>query len=94
MRPNLPKDSRAAQIKRVAAYLAATPGATINDIGAACDTGSTTKVLSVMRRCGYGLRREMHYMAISGSGHQRRSARYWLTAWPVNAAQGDLFDQT
>jgi hypothetical protein len=94
MPPDLPRDSRAAQIKRVAAYLAASPGATLKDIDAACDTGSATKVLSEMRRIGYGLRREMGPAIREGGRHLRRTARYWLTAWPVNAAQGDLFDQT
>jgi hypothetical protein len=92
MLANLPKDSRAAQIQRVALFLASNPGASVKEIGEACDTGSTTKVLSEMRRRGYGLRRQ-YSPAICDSGiHTRRSARYWLTEWPDQAKQGDLFD--
>jgi hypothetical protein len=94
MLADLPKDSRAAQIKRVASFLASTPGASLKDIDAACDTGSATKVLSEMRRRGYLLRREMRPVICDSGTHARLIAHYWLTEWPAHAKQVDLFEPT
>jgi hypothetical protein len=92
MLANLPKDSRAAQIQRVASFLASNPGATRKDIDEACDTGSITKVLSEMRRRGYGLRSERRPVFVNGRSCSRPMAHYWITEWPAQTKQGDLFD--
>lgn len=91
----LPPDTRADQIDRVAAYLEQNPGATLRDIEAACDTGSATKVLSVMRHpaAGFVLRREVHRVACNDGRSTRRVARFWLMARPQRA-QGELFENT
>lgn len=89
---HLPSDSRAAQIERVAAFLERNPGATLRQIEAACDTGSVTKVLSVMRHpsTGYVIKRERRMTPCNNWRNGRRLACYWLIARP-SAAQGDLF---
>lgn len=89
----LPADTRADQVERVAAFLELNPGATVQDINAACDPGSATKVLSVMRRLGFVLRREWHRSARKGGRSTRRAARYWLMSRPQRA-QGELFENT
>lgn len=92
MPSQLQPDTRAAQIERVAAYLERNPGATLRQIEAACDTGSVTKVLSVMRRpsTGFVIKRERRLMPCNNWRNGRRVACYWLIARPA-AAQGDLF---
>lgn len=83
-------DSRAAQIERVTAFLERTPGATLRQIEAACDTGSVTKVLSVMRRLGFVFRREWHRGIHPNGCVTRRLARFWLVARP-EGQQAELF---
>lgn len=92
MPSQLQPDTRAAQIERVAAYLERNPGATLRQIEAACDTGSVTKVLSVMRRTsnGFVIKKERRLMPCNNWRNGRRVACYWLIARPT-AAQGDLF---
>lgn len=85
-------DSRAAQIERVAAFLERNPGATLRQIESACDTGSVTKVISVMRHpsSGYLIKRERTNQPCNNWRNARRVARYWLLARPP-IAQGNLF---
>ncbi len=92
MPSQLQPDSRAAQIERVAAFLERNPGATLRQIEAACDTGSVTKVLSVMRHpsTGYVIKRERRLMPCNNWRNGRRLACYWLIARP-STAQGELF---
>jgi hypothetical protein len=86
-------DSRAAQIERVAAYLERHPGATLRQIEGACDTGSITKVLSVMRsrEVGYVLRCERHPVPCNRGRNVRQVFRVWLIARPSPASQTELF---
>jgi hypothetical protein len=88
-RPDL--DSRAAQIERVAAYLERHPGATHREIERACDTGSITKVLSVMRSLGFVLRSERHPVRCNKGRMLRLVDRVRLIARPTDATQPELF---
>jgi len=76
---------------RVAAFLESNPGTTLRQIEDACDTGSVTKVISEMKRHGFGLRRELRPVTCNGGANARRVACFWLTHMPDPEPQGDLF---
>lgn len=88
-------DTRAAQIERVATFMERNPGATLRQIEAACDTGSVTKVLSVMRHpsTGFVIKRERRLVPCNNWRNGRRLACYWLVSRP-RFTQGDLFNNT
>lgn len=88
----LPPDTRAAQMERVASFLERNPGATLRQIETACDTGSVTKVLSVMRHpsSGYKIKRERIEQPCNNWRNARKVAAYWLLARPT-PDQGNLF---
>lgn len=94
VRAGLQIDSRNAQATRVAAYLVATPeGATLRAIDAACDVGSATKLISVMRReMGYDIQSRSTTEACSGGTRRRIRKKFFLLSGPV-ARQSDLFTQ-
>ena len=88
LKPQL--DTRHAQFERVADYLEANPGSTLKQIDAACDLGSPTKVISEMRRTGYGLRITWQYEACVRGSKLRQVNAYDLLARPRDA-QRSLF---
>jgi hypothetical protein len=92
MSPSPNQDTRAAQIERVARYLERNPGATLRQISVACDTGSATKVISVMRKpeSGFVIKRELRPVRCNKGRNARNVAHYWLISRPA-WAQGDLF---
>jgi hypothetical protein len=81
-------DNRKKQIERVADYLEQHPASTQKEIDAICDTGCISKVLSVMPRMGYGLRREWR-TTVSKQGLARRLRTFTLMFRP--SQQPDLF---
>lgn len=83
-------DSRPAQAVRVADYLRAHPNATGKEIDAACDTGSVTKVLSVMERLGYGFCRGWRWVPCVNGTHARKVRTYRLVHCPAHTP--GLFD--
>lgn len=95
MSPPLLPDSRGAQIERVALFLERNPGATLTQIERACDTGSVTKVISVMQRpeVGFVLRREWRLIQCNKGRNTRKVAHYWIVARP-RFTQGDLFNNS
>jgi hypothetical protein len=76
---------------RVAAFLKSNPGATLRQIEDACDIGSVTKVISEMKRHGFGLRRELRPVICNGGTNARMVACYWLTYMPFPNPQSALF---
>lgn len=93
LRTSLLADSRKAQAARVARFLAATPeGATLRAIDAACDVGSVTKLISVMRReLGYRIESRRITEACSGGTRRRDRLKFFLLPGPA-ARQPDLFN--
>lgn len=93
MPSRLQPDTRAAQIERVAAFLEQQPGATLAQIERTCDTGSVTKVISIMQRpeVGFVLRREWRLIRCNKGRNNRKVVHYWLVARP-GLTQGDLFN--
>jgi hypothetical protein len=88
----LPRDGRAAQCKRAADFMEAKPGCTIRELETGADLGSPTKVISEMvRKFGYGVRRERRAASCLDGTRYRRVTRYWLESRP-NFSQGDLFE--
>jgi hypothetical protein len=85
-------DSRTAQAERVARFLAATPeGATLRAIDAACDVGSPSKLISVMRRdMGYRIESRRITEACSGGARKRPRLKFFLLSGP-RPWQSDLF---
>ena len=78
--PILRTDSRREQAARVAAYLRATPeGATLRQIDAACDVGSVTKLLSVMRKdYGFHIVSRRCQEACNGGSRRRDRKKFFL----------------
>lgn len=82
-------DTRQGQAVRVADYLEQHPDSTAKEIDAACDTGCISKVLSDMRRMGYGIHKDRRFVPCAGGDVTRRVRTYALTHRPD--AQPDLF---
>lgn len=89
----LKPDTRAAQMERVASFLERNPGATLKLIESACDTGSVTKVVSVMRASGYRIKSQRIEQPCNNWRNARKVACYWLLSRPASS-QGDLFTST
>lgn len=86
----LPTDDRAGQAARVADYLEQNPDSTGREIDAACDTGSLTKVVSVMvKQLGYGIKKGHRYVPCVGGLHTRKVRSYSLLFRPH--VEPDLF---
>jgi len=87
-------DTRREQAARVAAFLQATPeGATLRQIDAACDVGSVTKLLSVMRlEYGYRIVSRRCQEACNGGSRRRERKKFFLLPDPESAQLG-LFTQ-
>lgn len=84
-----PPDPRTAQAERAADYMERHPaGVTLAELGAACDLGSSSKVVSDMAGpLGYGIRRAWrHEPCRFGKGARRRRV-YILTGRPTTARQ-------
>ncbi len=90
----LPMDDRPGQILRVADFMEQHPeGVTIPQIDAACDTGSTTKLVSDMRKkMGYLIRAERIKVPCVNDTKLRPRNKYILLSRPTNA-QPDLFEK-
>ncbi|MDD5332113.1 MAG: hypothetical protein PHS32_00080 [Rhodoferax sp.] len=82
-------DTRQGQAVRVADYLEQHPDSTAKEIDAACDTGCISKVLSDMRRMGYGIHKDRRFVPCAGGDVTRHVRTYALTHRPD--AQPDLF---
>jgi hypothetical protein len=80
-------DARPAQCERTANHLEKHPEATLAEIDAACDLGSATKVLSLMPRMGYGIRRGWRLVPCAFGSAPRRRRTYTLTHRPAPARQ-------
>lgn len=90
----LPWDDRPGQILRVADYMEQHPeGVTIPQIEAACDPGSVTKLLSVMRKTGYIFKKIRSTEICQNGTKQRNRWLFILVSRPANA-QTDLFEKT
>lgn len=89
---SLPPDDRAGQAERVADFMAQHPeGVTAAQIQTACEPGSVTKLLSVMRKnLGYTIRRECRFEACQSGTKKRRRCRFYLESRP-DKKQQDLF---
>ena len=86
----LPTDDRAGQAARVADYLELHPASTGREIDAACDTGSVTKVISVMQKqLGYGIKKGYRYVPCVGGLRTRKERTYSLLYRPQ--VEPDLF---
>ena len=86
----LPTDDRAGQAARVADYLDQNPASTGREIDAACDTGSVTKVVSVMvKQFGYGIKKGHCYVPCVGGLRTRKVRSYTLLFRPQ--VKPDLF---
>jgi len=89
---SLPLDDRAAQCKRAADYMEAHPGCTLRELFTGADLGSPSKVVSEMvRKFGYGVRRQRRRVACLDGTRSRPVMCYWLESWPA-FSQRDLFD--
>lgn len=88
----LPLDNRTGQIKRTVASMLAHPeGVSVVQLKAETDAGSVTKVLSEMRRIGFGIRKQLRHETCLGGTKQRRTWRFFLASHPSKLQQ-DLFD--
>lgn len=86
----LPTDDRAGQAARVADYLEQHPASTGKEIDAACDTGSVTKVVSVMvDQLGYGIKKGYRHEPCAGGLRTRKVRTYSLLFRP--RIKPDLF---
>jgi hypothetical protein len=85
------KDSRSSQSVRLAYYLERHPESTAKEIDAACDTGCVSKVLSEMRRMGYGLSVGWREVLCASGRYTRQVRTYTLLHRPEPKAQADLF---
>lgn len=89
-------DDRPAQAVRVANYLEKHPRSTAKEIDAVCDTGSISKVLSLMAKpeplgLGYGLAYGWREVLCVG-GTARRPVRTYVLLHRPKKKQADLFD--
>jgi hypothetical protein len=76
-------DSRAAEVRRVADFLEAHPGATAKEIDAACDVGCVSKVLSDMHKAmGYRLAFGWRDVVCAAGQRLRRVRTYALVSRP------------
>lgn len=84
-------DTRPHQAARVADFLELHPDSTAKEIDAACDLGSTTKVISDMPGLGYRIARDWRRRDVlrTGGNHTRRERTYTLASRP--GTQPDLF---
>lgn len=84
-------DTRPHQAARVADFLELHPDSTAKEIDAACDLGSTTKVISDMPGLGYGIARGWRWRDVlcAGGERSRMERTYALTYRPDT--QPDLF---
>ncbi len=73
----------------MADYLERHPDSTAKEIDAVCDTGCVSKVLSEMRRMGYGIDRGWRDVTCAGGSRSRQVRTYTLLYRPRN--QPDLF---
>lgn len=90
----LPMDDRPGQILRVADFMDQHPaGVTIPQIESACDPGSATKLLSVMRKSGYVIPKKRTTEICQGGTKQRSRWLFVLVSRPANT-QPDLFEKT
>jgi len=89
---SLPPDDRAGQAERVADFMDQHPeGVTTAQIETACEPGSVTKLLSVMRKSlGYAIRREWVIEICQSGTKKRRRYRFYLKSRP-DKKQQDLF---
>jgi hypothetical protein len=89
----LPIDDRVGQAFRVAKFMELNPkGVTIPQIQAACDPGSATKLLSVMRKeFGYVITKKLNYEICLGGTKRRERPLFVLVSRPANVQQ-DLFE--
>jgi len=88
--PDPIRDGHKAQACRAANYLETRPASTVKEIDAACDMGSGTKVLSEMRRMGYGLARGWRWEPRPGGQLPRRVRTYTLLYRPGPKAQSEF----
>ena len=88
------RDTRKAQADRLADYMQMRPhGATIKELDSACDPGSCTKLLSVMRkRMGFVIRVSSE-RAMTAAGTRRTVKRYFLVSRPGAKPQAELFPE-
>lgn len=90
----LPMDDRPGQILRVADFMDQHPaGVTIPQIESACDPGSATKLLSVMRKSGYVIPKK-RTTEICQSGTKKRSRWLFILVLRPTNTQPDLFEKT
>lgn len=90
----LPMDDRPGQILRAADFMEQHPeGVTIPQIESACDPGSATKLLSVMRKSGYVIHKRRTAEICQGGTKQRSRWLFVLVSRPANT-QPDLFEKT
>ena len=90
-------DDREAQASRVADYMEKHPGSTKKEIDSVCDTGSISKVISVMRKplpagLGYGITTGIRHVLCFDGTRSRKVRTYFLLYRP--RTQPDLFDPT
>lgn len=89
--PVPPTDTRTAQMWRAGRFMSTKPdGSTLQELQAACDLGSSSKVLSDMSRAGFGIAKSWRLVSCAGGKHRRRVRVYVLTSWPDHG-QLDLF---
>lgn len=80
----LPIDTRLNQAARAADFMALHPdGVTAQQLNEACDVGSVTKLISVMRKeMGYSIRVVRTRITCNGDAFTRRVALYTLVSRP------------
>lgn len=88
----LPLDTRLHQASRAADFMALHPdGVTARQLNEACDVGSVTKLISVMRKeMGYSIRVARTNITCNGDAYTRRVALYILVSRPTQM-QNSLF---
>ena len=86
-------ESRAAECRRAADYMAAHPGCTLRDLAAGASLNNASKVVSgLIRDYGYFVRRERVRTPCRDGEHSRCEKRYWLEGRPLRP-QLDLFHE-
>lgn len=81
-------DPRTAQAERSADFMERQPeGVTAPELDAACDLGSATKVLSDMRKLGYGIRRGWRLVPCAFGHAPGRRRVYFLIHRPAPGRQ-------